>query len=95
MPPLEFTKLEKNKIQIFEQEIDPTKIDDRSWPSDVHLVTYTIDGNTFYDAVRGYTMVDIFDAYHDKVKKHGKVVKIESGYGRIRPNLYGKIKDEE
>lgn len=92
---IEFTKAEKIKIQIFEQEIDPDNIDDRTWPSDVHVVTYTVDGNTLYDAVRGYTMVDIFDAYHDKVRKNGKVVKIASGYGRIRPNLYGKIKDEE
>jgi hypothetical protein len=92
---IEFTKEERGKIQIMDQEIDPEKLDDREWPSDVHLVTYTIDGNTFYDAVRAYTMVDIFDAYHDKVRKHGKVVKIASGYGRIRPNLYGKIKDED
>jgi len=91
---LEFTKEERGKIQIMDQEIDLEKLDDREWPSDVHLVTYTVDGNTFHDAVRAYTMVDIFDAYHDKVRKQGKVVKIASGYGRIRPNLYGKIKDE-
>ena len=36
-----------------------------------------------------------FDAYHDKVRQHGKVVKIASGYGTIRPNLYGSIKNEE
>ena len=40
-------------------------------------------------------MVDIFDAYHDKVKGHGKVVKIASGYGNVRPNLYGKIKTDD
>jgi hypothetical protein len=40
-------------------------------------------------------MVDIFDAYHDKVRKNGKVVKIASGFGKIRPNLYGSIKNEE
>ena len=92
---IEFTKEERGKIQIMDQEIDLEKLDDREWPSDVHVVTYTIDGNTFYDAVRAYTMVDIFDVYHDKVRKHGKVLKIASGYGRIRPNLYGKIKDED
>jgi hypothetical protein len=92
---LEFTVQEKNKIQIFDQEIDPYNFDDSKMPSDVHIVTYIYDGNTLHDAVRAYTMVDIFDAYHDKVKKHGKVVKIASGFGKIRPNLYGSIKNEE
>ncbi len=50
---------------------------------------------TKYDVVRGYTLVDIFDAYHDKLREHGKVVKIAFGYGNIRPNLYGKIKSDD
>ena len=95
MPSLEFTKDEKNKIQIIEQEIDLNKFNDKGLPSDVHIITYIFDGETKYDVVRGYTMVDIFDAYHDKVRKHGKVVKIASGYGNIRPNLYGKIKTDD
>lgn len=95
MPSLEFTKDEKNKIQIIEQEINLDKFNDKGLPTDVHIVTYTFDGETKYDVVRGYTMVDIFDAYHDKVCKHGKVVKIASGYGNIRPNLYGKIKTDD
>jgi len=95
MPSLEFTKEEKVKIQILDQEIDLDKFDDKGLPTDVHIVTYTFDGETKCDVVRGYTMVDIFDAYHDKVRNHGKVVKIESGYGNVRPNLYGKIKNEE
>ena len=92
---IEFKREEKSKIQILDQEIDPDNFDDSKLPSDVHIVTYIYEGNTLYDAVRAYTMVDIFDAYHDKVRKHGKVVKIASGFGKIRPNLYGKIKDEE
>jgi len=95
MPSLEFTKEDKNKIQILDQEIDLNKFDDKGLPTDVHIVTYIFDGETKYDVVRGYTMVDIFDAYHDKVRKHGKVVKIASGYGNVRPNLYGKIKSDE
>lgn len=95
MPSLEFTKDEKNKIQIIEQEIDLNKFNDKGLPSDVHIITYIFEGETKYDVVRGYTMVDIFDAYHDKVRKHGKVVKIASGYGNIRPNLYGKIKTDD
>ena len=92
---LEFTKEEKSHIQILEQELDLDKFDDKGLPSDTHIVTYEYDSVTKYDAVRAYTMVDIFDAYHDKVKGHGKVVKIASGYGNVRPNLYGKIKSDD
>ena len=95
MPSLEFTKDEKKSIQILEQEVDLDKFDDKGLPSDTHIVTYEYDSVIKYDAVRAYTMVDIFDAYHDKVKSHGKVVKIASGYGSVRPNLYGKIKTDD
>ena len=95
MPSLEFTKEEKSHIQILEQELDLEKFDDKGLPTDVHIVTYEYDSVTKYDAVRAYTMVDIFDAYHDKVKGHGKVIKIASGYGNVRPNLYGKIKTDD
>ena len=91
---LEFTKEERSHIQILDQEIDLDKFDDKGLPTDVHIVTYEYDSVTKYDAVRAYTMVDIFDAYHDKVKGHGKVIKIASGYGNVRPNLYGKIKSD-
>ena len=78
---LSFTAKELNKIQVVAQEVD--------------IVTYTIGEETYYDAVRGYTMVDIFDAYYDKLKGTGTISKIKSGYGNIRPNLYGKIKTDE
>ena len=92
---LEFTKEERNKIQILEQEIDVEKFDDKGLPADTHMVTYEIDGKTFSDTVRAYTKVDIFDAYYDKLKSVGIVTKIESGYGNVRPNLYGKIKSDD
>ncbi len=92
---LTFTPKELNKIQIVAQEVDIDKFDDKQLPSDVHIVTYVIADTNYYDAVRGYTMVDIFDAYYDKLKGTGTISKIKSGYGNIRPNLYGKIKTEE
>lgn len=95
MPPLEFTVKEKIKIQIVDQEINPKTFIDNDLPSDCHIVTYSINGNTAYDVVRAYTMADIFDAYFDKLKGKGELLKIQSGYGKIRPNLYGKIKTEE
>ena len=79
------------KIKIFQEEVDLDSFDDSTLPTDIHIVHFTKeDGTEQIDAVRAYTMVDIFDAYHDK--KH-KVSSIKAGYGRIRPNLYGKIKD--
>ena len=89
---LEFTKQELNKIQILDQEIDPDNFEHKGLPSDTHVVMYVVEGKTLYDAVRAYTKVDIFDAYHDKVKAHnGSVLAINSGYGNVRPNMYGKI----
>ena len=92
---LQFTAKELNKIQVVAQEVDIDKFDDKHLPSDVHIITYVIDDTNYYDAVRGYTMVDIFDAYYDKLKGIGTISKIKSGYGNIRPNLYGKIKTDE
>ena len=48
-----------------------------------------------FDAVRAYTKVDIFDEYYDKLGKDNPIHSIKSGYGRIKPKLYGKIKTED
>ena len=81
------------KIQIFEEGVDLDSFDDSALPTDIHMVHFTLeDGTEQVDAVRAYTMVDIFDVYHDAKKK---VSKIQAGYGRVRPNLYGKIKTSE
>ena len=80
------------QIQLVEEAIDPDSFDDRKLPSDTHLVTFTTaEGTKQVDAVRAYTMVDIFDCYHDK---KATVHSIQAGYGRIRPNLYGRINPE-
>jgi hypothetical protein len=93
---LEFTAKDKNKIQIHEQQVDPDNFDDKGLPTDIHIVMYVLGGKTLYDAVRAYTKVDIFDTYHDKLKpQNGSVLDIRSGYGNVRPNLYGKIKTGE
>ena len=87
-----FLPSDKLKVQILEQEICPATFNDDALPTDVHIVTYTVAGETYYDAVRAYTKVDIFDAYYDKLKSIGTIKDIKSGLGKIRPNLYGKIK---
>ena len=82
-----------SKIQIYQEGVDVDSFDDSGLPTDVHMIYFIKeDGTEQVDAVRAYTMVDIFDVYHDK--KH-KVFKIQAGYGHIRPNLYGKIKQGE
>jgi len=90
---LEFTPKDTIKIKIHEQEIDIDNFEHKGLPSDTHVVMYVVGGKTLYDAVRAYTKVDIFDAYHDKTKaNNGSVLDIRSGYGNVRPNMYGKIK---
>lgn len=82
------------KIQIVNEGITPDTFDDSCLPSDIHVVTYKIEDEVKFDAVRAHTKVDIFDEYYDKLKGTGEIISIQSGYGRIRPNLYGKIKSE-
>ena len=82
---------QKSKIQIVEQDIVPNTFDDSQLPTDVHIITYVVDDKTYFDAVRAYTMVDIFDEYYDKLAGKGEIKSIRSGLGRIKPKLYGKI----
>ena len=83
------------KIQVIAEAIDLEKFDDKGLPSDTHLITFTKEGKEQVDAVRAYTMVDIFDVYYGKLGKNNPIHSIKSGYGQIRPNLYGKIKGDE
>lgn len=82
------------KVQFIADDVDIDNFDDSTLPSDVHLVTFTEKDEVKVHAVRAYTKVDIFDHYYDKLKDTGTIHSIESGYGCIRPNLYGKIKNE-
>ena len=84
-----------SKIQIVDEDVNVDDFDDRKLPSDVHLVTFTKDGKLTVHAVRAYTKVDIFDEYYDKLGKDNPIHSIVSGYGRIKPLLYGKIKNQD
>ena len=84
-----------SKIQIVQTAIDKDNFDDKDLPTDVHLVEFTKDNGRQVDAVRAYTKVDIFDEYYDKLGKDNPIHEIRSGYGKIKPKLYGKIKSEE
>lgn len=84
-----------SKIQIVELDICPDTFDDTQLPTDVHIVTFTKDGVRQFDAVRAYSMADIFDEYYDKLGKENPIHSIKSGYGRIKPKLYGKIVSDD
>ena len=67
------------KIQIVEQGICPDTFNDKDLPTDVHIITYTENGERKFDAVRAYTKVDIFDEYYDKLVKDNPIHSIQSG----------------
>ena len=71
---------------------DTIRGEDGQLPADTHIVTYEDDGQVKLDAARACKMADIFDGYHDRGLK---VTRIESGFGKLRPNLYNVNKDEK
>ena len=64
-----------------------------NYPSDAYIVFYTIKGNSYMDLCRG-TRVKIFDMYYDKYGP-GAVQKIDFGYGRVNPKLWGYKQPEK
>lgn len=64
-----------------------------SFPNDAYLIWYLIDDEEHIDLVRG-TRVRIFDMYYDK-NGPGSVKKIDFGYGRTNPKLWGYQKSEK
>lgn len=65
---------------------------DSSFPSDAYLIWYVIDGEESIDLVRG-TRSRIFNMYYDTYGP-GVVKRIDFGYGRTNPKLWG-IKQPE
>ena len=71
-------------ILLQDTTIDRAK--DSSFPNDAYLIWYN-DGTEHLDLVRG-TRTRIFDMYYDKYGP-GVVKKIDFGYGRTNPKLWG------
>ena len=65
---------------------------DPSFPNDAYLIWYKVKGEECIDLVRG-TRVRIFDMYYDRFGP-GAIQKIDFGYGRTNPKLWG-IKQPE
>lgn len=72
--------LEKTTIQ---QAKDP------SFPTDAYLIWYIVDGQEYIDLCRTSKRVNLFDMYYDKYGP-GSVQRIDFGYGRRNPRLWGE-----
>jgi hypothetical protein len=66
---------------------------DSSFPNDAYLIWYLNDDKDCIDLVRG-TRVRIFDMYYDKYGP-GAIKKIDFGYGRTNPKLWGYKQPEK
>lgn len=69
------------------------KAKDSSFPNDAYLIWYIEDNKQHIDLVRG-TRVRIFDMYYDRLGP-GAIQKIDFGYGRTNPKLWGYQKPEK
>lgn len=89
----EYDKNNKNILpsnygcDILLQDTNMNSVKDPSFPNDAYLIWYNDSGKEKMDLVRG-TRVRIFDMYYDKYGP-GSVQKIDFGYGRTNPKLWG------
>ena len=83
----------KYGCEILLQETTIEKAKDSSFPNDAYLIWYNIDDKQCIDLVRG-TRTRIFDMYYDKYGP-GVVQKIDFGYGRTNPKLWGYKQPEK
>lgn len=73
--------------EILLQKTILSKLKDPSFPNDAYIIWYIDNGEKCIDLVRG-KRVNIFDMYYDKFGP-GSVLKIDFGYGRTNPKLWG------
>lgn len=69
------------------------KAKDSSFPTDAYLIWYELRGTEHIDLVRG-SRIRIFDMYYDKYGP-GSIKKIDFGYGRVSPKLWGYKQPEK
>jgi len=92
--PLEWTPEEKVNIpprygcQILLENTTIEVAKDPSFPNDAYLIWYKVDGNEYIDLCRTSKRSSLFDMYYDKFGP-GAVQKIDFGYGRTNPKLWG------
>ena len=90
---IEWTKEEKESLppkygcQILVENATIEQVKDSSWPNDAYLIWYQVGEEIHMDLCRG-TRSRIFDLYYDKFGS-GVIQKIDFGYGRTNPKLWG------
>jgi hypothetical protein len=70
------------------------KVKDPSFPSDAYLIWYSVDEEQHIDLCRTTKKSNLFDMYYDKYGP-GAVQKIDFGYGRVNPKLWGYKQPEK
>ena len=70
------------------------KAKDSSLPNDAYLIWYVVGGEECIDLTRCHKRVNLFDMYYDKYGP-GSVQKIDFGYGRTNPKLWGYKQPEK
>jgi hypothetical protein len=65
-----------------------------SFPNDAYLIWYLDEGKEYVDLTRCHKKVQLFDMYYDKYGA-GAVQKIDFGYGRVNPKLWGYKQPEK
>ena len=70
------------------------KVKDPSFPSDAYLIWYNVDEEEHMDLCRATKKSNLFDMYYDKYGP-GSVKKIDFGYGRVNPKLWGYKQPEK
>jgi len=93
----------KNQKEILPHEygcqilLEKTTIDkakDTSFPNDAYLIWYNLEGKQYVDLTRCHKRVNLFDMYYDKYGP-GAVQKIDFGYGRVNPRIWGYKQPEK
>tara|TARA_B100001094_G_scaffold222835_1_gene216895 strand:+ start:4546 stop:4881 length:336 start_codon:yes stop_codon:yes gene_type:complete len=74
--------------QILLSDTTDAKVNDPTFPTDAYLVYYEENEKPHMDLCRTRKLVSLFDMYYDKFGPNS-IKKIEFGYGRKRPNLWG------
>jgi hypothetical protein len=91
---------EENKIlpssygcEILLEKTSLIKAKDTAFPSDAYLIFYMENGKEYLDLTRG-SKIKIFDMYYDTYGP-GSIQKIDFGYGRVNPKLWGNKQIEK
>lgn len=74
--------------EIIQEKTTLSKAKDSLLPNDAYLIWYIVDGEEYIDLTRCAKRVNLFDMYYDKYGP-GAVQKIDFGYGRTNPKLWG------